>query len=103
MGLFTGLFTPNQFQKPSDWLLAIPLAQEEVQKILPLSLENMKDHRDWCNFLYRLLEEEDRLRELVQISLEREEEQPWYPIRLSHRLYGRVEQLLYNNWLETGS
>lgn len=90
-----GLFTPRQFLRPSEWLRVIPLAQEEVQKLLPLSLEKVEDHRDWCTILLRLLEAENQLEELVQVSFKSQEEQSWYPIRMSHRLYGRVQQLLY--------
>jgi len=103
MGLFTGLFTPNQFQKPSDWLRAIPLLQDALKKSLPLHLVSLEHIRDIFEALASLLHVENRLNKEVNLSCEREEEEPWYPVKMTSKQFWLVEQLLYNNWLETGS
>lgn len=89
-----GLFTPRHFLLPSEWMRAIPLAQEEFKRSLPLSLENVHDHQDWFTILMLILQHEGNLRELV-VSAESGEEQPLYPINMSNRHFGRLEQLLF--------
>lgn len=97
-----GLFTPRQFMKPSEWLRAIPLLQYALKGSLPLHLGSLNHCRDLFEVLSALLHVEDRLKKEVNLSCEREEE-PWYPVKMTSKQFWLVEQLLYNNWLETGS
>ena len=91
-----GLFTPRQFKKPSEWLRAIPLVREEIHALsLQTDLDVIEHLGDWVMILWLLLKVEHHLQRDVERSLEREEEEVWYPIQMSHRLYGRVQQLLY--------
>ena len=86
-----GLFTPSQFLFPTEWVRAIPLIQGEIVTHIfedPLDIDSLQD---WVIILKKILREENNLQ---RFSLE-DEEEPYYPIRMSGRLFGRLQQLLY--------
>ena len=85
------LFTPSQFLFPTEWVRSIPLIQGEIITHIfeePLDIDALQD---WVTILKSILREENNLQ---RISLE-DEEEPYYPIRMSGRLFGRLQQLLY--------
>lgn len=97
MGILNALsnvFTPRQFLKPSQWLRAIPLLQEAEKELRPLHLVTLEHGRNLFEALEALLLAEKRLRSEVEISREREEEEPWYPVKLSSQQFWLVEHLL---------
>jgi hypothetical protein len=103
MGILKALsnaFTPRQFLKPYQWLRAIPLLQDALIGSLPLHLVNLQYCRDLFEALEALLLVEERLKKEVELSREREKEEPWYPVKMTDRQFWLVEQLLYNSWME---
>jgi hypothetical protein len=90
MGLLKALsnvFTPRQFKKPSEWLSAIPLIQDEIRITVVLVDDSLSD---WVTILRRIYLEKANLQGLYSV----EDESP-YPIRMSDRLFGQLEKLLF--------
>lgn len=87
MGIIAYLLTPRQFLLPSEWLRAIPLIQDEICIMVVVVDDSLQD---WVTILNRIHREEANLQRLYLA----EDEAP-YPIRLSGRLFGQLEKLLF--------
>lgn len=95
------LFTPRQFKKPSEWLRAIPLLQDELKRSLPLHPDTLEYIRAIFNTLDTLILIQERLKKEID-NLNENQEELLYPVRLTRDQFSVVEQLLYTNWLKTG-
>ena len=93
-----GLFTPPQFLFPTEWVRAIPLIQGEIVTHVFEEQLDIDALQDWVTILKRILREEHKLQRLSSL----EDEEPYYPIRMSGRLFGRLQQLLYVSPLTEG-
>jgi hypothetical protein len=85
-----GLFTPTQFLKPSQWLQAIPIVREKVLALIhksDFSMKSAQDLVDWSKLLLSIMKREEQLRNLVNSSKELQEEETWYPIRVSNHIF----------------
>jgi hypothetical protein len=90
-----GLFTPPQFLKPSQWLVAIPLVREEIWALsLKSGVDSAYGLVDWSKLLLSIMKREEQLQELVRSSKEIQKEELLYPIKVPSRMFGRLEQLL---------
>jgi hypothetical protein len=86
-------FTPTQFLKPSQWLVAIPLVREEVLVLIlksDFSMKSAQDLVDWSKLLLSIMKKEKQLQELIFLDYS----ELCYPIKVPSRIFERLEQLL---------
>ncbi|MEX0598965.1 MAG: hypothetical protein WD512_20955 [Candidatus Paceibacterota bacterium] len=91
-----GLFTPTQFLKPSEWLVATSLVRNQILDLSTKSEFGMNSAQDlvnWSKLLLSIMKREKQLKELMLLQLD-EKDELWYPIKVPSRIFGQLEQIL---------
>jgi hypothetical protein len=107
MGILSALrkmFTSPYFLKPSDWLRAIPLLDEALRGSgsLPLDLSTLEYGEDLFKARRALHLVEEGLKKEVELARTLNEEEPWYPVKITKQQFALICDLLYLRPLSEG-